>query len=96
MNDDYIRTLEERIEKLENALKLITIDKNNNVSFANCQIQAVGMEKCKNISVASNSIETCAPVCFKAKIDNSSIHNMQTTNGKLNFKNCEIYNKGNQ
>lgn len=46
-NIEYIKALEERIEKLENFISTIKLVNNENITFTNCQIQGIGVENAK-------------------------------------------------
>lgn len=92
-NLDYIKSLEERIEKLENFINTILLDSKSNIHFSNCSIQTIAMEKCKDTTFTDVDVQNLAQASFTTKIDNCTIHNCETTNGKVKFSNCSIGNK---
>lgn len=62
MNDmEYIRQLEERIEKLEKFIERITIGEEKNISFRNCPIGDVYVSEGCNLSFDGCSIGSVLP-----------------------------------
>lgn len=92
MDNEYIKSLETRIAELEKFIGLISIDNKRNITFSNCQIGPVALEKCKNITVENNQIETGVFAALTNHISNTTIHNFESAHSKATVKDCEIHN----
>lgn len=91
-NTEYIKSLEERIEKLENFINGIKLENNDNISFLNCQFQGIAFEKCKNVSVEGLNAEGVAFASFNANIENATLNSLIAQSGIVKIKNCDIQN----
>ncbi len=97
-NMEYIKSLEERIDKLEKLIATIKLDNNENITFTNCQIQGMALQSCKDVTIKDVTIkdftvDALGFASFNAKIENANIHNFQNQKGKVRIKNCTINNK---
>lgn len=99
-NTAYIKSLEERIEKLEKIigeLKLengnLTLTGSENITFSNCQIQAVALQKCKGVSVECVNADTFGLAAFSVKIDSANIDKFENKSNKTKMNNCTIGDK---
>ncbi len=90
---EYIKSLEERIEKLEKIIATIKLNNNENITFANCQIQGMALEKCKGVTIKDFTVDGLGFASFNAKIENATIHNFKNQSGKVKIRNCTIHNK---
>ena len=91
-NIEYIKSLEERIEKLEKLISTIKLDNNENVTFTNCQIQGMALQKCKDVIIKDFTVEALSFASLNAKIENANIHNFQNQKGKIIMQKCNIHN----
>ena len=91
-NMEYIKTLEERIEKLENIISTMVLQNGKNITFSNCQIHGMALEKCKDVTVKDFIVDALGFAAFSAKIENANIHNFQNQSGKVKIHNCTINN----
>lgn len=89
-NREYIKTLEERIEKLEQFISAVTLNNTQNITFSNCQIQGVALTKCKDVMIKDITVEGLGFASWDAKIENATIHNFQNQRGKIKMRNCNI------
>jgi len=92
-NMEYIKSLEERIDKLEKLIATIKLDNNENITFTNCQIQGMALQSCKDVTIKNFTVDALGFASFNAKIENANIHNFQNQKGKVRIKNCTINNK---
>lgn len=91
-NLEYIKSLEERIEKLENFIAAIKLEGKNNVSFTNCEIQGVGLQSCKNTSISCVNAENFGLAAFSVKIDAANIENIENKSKKTKICNSNFSN----
>ena len=91
-NIEYIKSLEERIEKLEKFIAGIELKNTENISFSNCAIQGIGMRSCKGVTITDMNLQNLGLASFSTQIKNSTIHNCKTKNGKVKIQNCTINN----
>lgn len=91
-NLEYIKSLEDRIEKLERLVSAIELKDKNNISFTNCVIQAIGMQGCKNTSISCVNTENFALAAFSAKIDSSNIEKFENKSTKTKIYNSDLSN----
>ena len=91
-NMEYIKSLEDRIEKLEKLIASLKLDNFENITLSNCQIQGVGLEKCKNVVLKEFTVDNLGFAAYKSKIESATIHNFQSQNGKVRITNCTINN----
>lgn len=89
---EYIKMLEQRIEALEKFISTIKLDNKENITFTDCQIQAIGLEKCQGVSMTDMTVENLGFAAFQAKIENATIHNFSNSSGKVKVSNCTIHN----
>lgn len=93
-NEEYIKSLEIRIENLEIALenltKTATLKNAENVNFSDCTLNAVALTKCKNITFMNNKIETGVFSALKNKFNNLKIGKAEIAKSKVKFKNCSF------
>ena len=92
-NMEYIKSLEERIEKLEKILATIKLNNNENITFSNCQIQGMGLQSCKDVTIKDFTVDALGFASLNAKIENANIHNFQNQKGKVKIKNSTIHNQ---
>lgn len=92
-NLEYIKSLEERIEKLEKIISSIKLEDSENITFTNCQIQGLALEKCKGVTIKDFTVEGLGFASLNAKIENANIQNFQNQSGKVKMQNCTIKNK---
>lgn len=92
-NMEYIKSLEERIEKLEKFIAGIELKNKENISFSNCTIQGIGMQSCRGVTITDMNLQNLGLASFSTKINNSTIHNCETKNSKVKIQNCNINNK---
>lgn len=92
-NNEYIKSLEERIEKLEKFIANIKLENNENITITNCQIQGLGLQSCKGVTVKDINVDALGFAAFNAKIENANIHNFKNQKGKVKIKNCDIHNQ---
>ncbi|MBO5021522.1 MAG: hypothetical protein J6J13_06705 [Clostridia bacterium] len=92
-NMKYIKSLEERIEKLEKFIAGIELKNKENISFSNCSIQGIGMHSCKGVTITDMNLQNLGLASFSTKIKNSTIHNFKNQKGKVEIKNCTINNE---
>ncbi len=90
---EYIKSLEERIEKLEKFISAIKLDNNENITINNCQIQGMALTKCKGVTITDATVQGLGFASFDAKIENATIHNFQNQKGTVKLQNCTINNK---
>ncbi len=91
-NLEYIKSLEERIEKLEKFISAIELKGKNNISFTNCEIQAIGLQSCKNTSISCVNTENFGLAAFSVKIDSSNIENFENKSNKTKICNSDFSN----
>lgn len=91
-NMEYIKSLEERIEKLEKFIAGIELKNKENISFSNCTIQGIGMQSCKGVTITDMNLQNLGLASLSTQIKNSTIHNCETKNGKVKIQNCTINN----
>ena len=91
-NLEYIKSLEERIEKLEKLVSAIELKDKSNISFTNCNIQAIGMQSCKNTSISCVNAENFALAAFSVKIDSSNIEKFENKSTKTKIYNSDLSN----
>lgn len=91
--EEYIKSLEERIQTLEKMFNDIVLDDKQNVIFNGCSINAVAAEKCKNITVSDCKIEANATIGFSAHVSNCTIHNFDYKDSKVVLRKCHIHNQ---
>ena len=89
-NLEYIKSLEDRIKKLEDFIAAIKLDDNNSVSFSNCQIQAV---TCKKVQIENIETQNFGFAAFSAKIENASIGTFENKSKKTKIYNSKISSK---
>lgn len=93
-NEEYIKSLERRIENLEIALENLTktaaLKNAENVNFSDCTLTAVDLAKCKNITFVNNKIETAAFSALKNKFSHLKIGKAEIVKSKVKFKNCSF------
>lgn len=92
-NMEYIKSLEERIEKLENFINGIVLKDSENISFSNCTIQGIGLQKCKDISINDTNIQGLGGSFLNMEIENCTVHNCDTAKSKVKISNCTINNQ---
>ena len=92
-NLEYIKSLEDRIEKLEKFIAGIELKNKENISFSNCSIQGIGMQSCRGVTITDMNLQHLGIASLNTKIKNSTIHNFETKNGKVKIQNCTINNK---
>ena len=92
-NIEYIKSLEERIEKLENFIKSMILKDAENINISDCSFTGAGFQKCKNISFENSSIQGLGGAALNIKIDNCTIHNLDTAKSKIEISNCKVQNK---
>lgn len=92
-NSEYIKSLEDRIKKLEDFIATIKICNHDSVSFTNCQIQGVGLEKCKNVQITDVTTQGFGFTAYSAKIENANIHNFENKSRKTKICNSKIDSK---
>ncbi len=92
VNEEYIKSLEERIEKLEKFIKLINLDDKQSIIFNGCNIGPVALEKCKEITFEHNQMETGVFAGFTNHVTDSIIHNFESVHSKSTLKKCNIQN----
>ena len=92
-NMEYIKSLEERIEKLEKMLATFKLDNTENITFTNCRIQGMALEKCKGVTIKDFTVDGLGFASFNARIENANIHNFKNQSGKVKITNCTIHNK---
>ena len=96
-NTAYIKSLEERIEKLEKLVSGLKLTNGNlvlqnceNITFSDCEIQAVALQKSKGVSVECVNAENFALAAFSAKIDCANIDRLENKSNKTKMNNCTI------
>ena len=92
-NNEYIKSLEERIQKLEEFLSALKFDESNNISITNCTLPAIGMEKCKNITISNITAGNLGIASCKTNISHSTIESLDTKSAKVNIAYCTINDK---
>lgn len=92
-NMEYIKSLEDRIEKLEKIIATLNLCNTENITFANCNITSLALTKCKEITVKSATIDAWGMMSFNAKIENATIQKLQNQKGKVKINNSTIYSK---
>ena len=100
-NTAYIKSLEERIEKLERILGELKLENGNlaltnseSITFSNCQIQAVALQKCKGVSVECVNADNFGLAAFSVKIDSANIDRFENKSNKTKMNNCTVENNG--
>ena len=100
-NTAYIKSLEERIEKLEKILGELKLENSNlaltnseSITFSNCQIQAVALQKCKDVSIQQITADNFGLAAYSAKIENAHIDSMENKSNKTKMSNCTINDTG--
>ncbi len=76
-NNDYIKSLEERIKKLEEFVSHIDIKKSGDISISNCNIQGIGISKGKNVSVKDCEMQGFGGNAFSFRLENCKVENCQ-------------------
>ncbi|MBQ6714436.1 MAG: hypothetical protein IJN15_02680 [Clostridia bacterium] len=92
VNEEYIKSLEERIRTLEKFIELIKLEDKQCVVFNGCNIGPVVLEKCKKTTLANNQMENGVFGGFINNVTYSSIHNFESVHPKVKLKNCSIKN----
>lgn len=92
-NMEYIKSLEKRIEWLENFINGIVLKDGENISFSNCTIHGVGLQKCNKISVDNTNIQGLGGSFMNMEMKNCTVHNCDTAKSKVKISNCNINNK---
>ncbi len=92
-NAEYIKSLEERIEKLEAFIKALKFEECNSISITNCTLQGIGLERCKNITISNITAHNLGIATAITNIKHSTIHNLDTKSAKVKIKNCTINDK---
>jgi len=92
-NAEYIKSLEERIEKLEAFIKAFKFEECDNISISNCTFQGIGLERCKNIKISDITTENVGIASFKTNIEHATINTLGTNSAKVKIKNCTINDK---
>ena len=92
-NEEYIKTLEERIVKLENIFNALVLNDNFNITLNGCAMENVVLEKCKNIIFQHSEAQTSVFMGLKNTVNNSAIHNLDCCKtSKCVIKNSNIHN----
>ena len=91
-NEEYIKSLEERIRTLEKFIELIKLEDKQCIVFNGCNIGPVVLEKCKKTTLANNQMENGVFGGFINNVTDSSIHNFEPVHSKVKLKNCSIKN----
>ena len=92
-NNEYIKSLEERIQKLEEFLSALKFDESNNISITNCTLPAIGMEKCKNITISNITAGNLGIASAITNIEHATINNLDTKSSKVKIKKSTINDK---
>ncbi len=92
-NAEYIKSLEERIEKLEAFIKALKFEECDNISISNCTLSAIGMEKCKNITISNITTENLGIASCKTYLEHSTIESLDTNSAKVIIAYCTINDK---
>ncbi len=92
-NMEYIKSLEDRIEKLEKFISDIKVEDSKNITITNCQIQGMALGKCKDVTVNDCTVEGLGFASLNARIENANVHNFQNQRGKIKMSNCTINDK---
>lgn len=92
VNEEYIKSLEERIRTLEKFIELIKLEDKQCVVFNGCNIGPVVLEKCKKTTLSNNQMENGVFGGFVNNVTDSSIHNFESVHSKTKLKNCSIKN----
>lgn len=94
LDNEYVKSLEKRIEELERFIGAIKFDNAQNITFTDCSMGPVAFEKCKNVTVANNQMENGVFCAVTNQVSDSTIHNFESVKAKATIKNCEIHNYG--
>ncbi len=93
VNEEHIKSLEERIEKLENIFNTLVLNYKQNITLNGCEIENVVLEKCKNVIFQHNETQTAVFMGLKTSINSSAVHNLDSTKvKKCVIKNSDIHN----
>ncbi len=90
-NMEYIKSLEERIEKLEEFISKIQADKLNNIKINDCQIESLVLASKKNINLNNINVQNFANASLITKIENGNIEKLEIKEGKQKFRECKLY-----
>lgn len=91
-NMEYIKSLEARIEALEKFINSIMLSKNNDITFENCNIQGLGIQNCKNVSLSNVQADGLGYVALKSEIKDSTFNQLKNEKGKIKLSHCTINN----
>lgn len=89
-NMEYIKSLEDRIEKLEKFIAAIIIEGKNDISFNNCEIQGIALSKCRNVSVSCVNTENFGLAAFSVKMDSANIERFENKSQKTKIINSNV------
>ena len=84
-NMEYIKRLEERIEKLEKVISVIQSGKTKSITFTDCQIYSVAVAKSKETVVKDCSAENMVNMSYKLNMVNGKINEFKNQSGKVKF-----------
>lgn len=93
-NEEYIKSLELRIENLEKALETITNSKSlknqEDITVKDSNLTTLSLIKCKNIYLENNKIEAGVFTALKNKFSHLKIGKAEIVKSKVKFKNCSF------
>ena len=92
-NNEYIKSLEERIQKLEEFISTLKFEECGNISISNCTFQGIGLERCKNTKISNITAHNLGIASAITNIEHATINNLDTKSSKVKIKKSTINDK---